>query len=47
MTEHLAGQDITKYYTDKAKKRYMEPPHLVDRDSYLAHRNDPSWRGFD
>jgi ABC-type sugar transport system substrate-binding protein len=47
MAEHLAGQDITKYYTDKAKKRYMEPPHLVDRDSYLAHRNDPSWRGFD
>jgi len=47
MVEHLAGKDITSYYTDKAAKRYMEPTHLVDTQSYLANKDNPSWRGFD
>jgi ribose transport system substrate-binding protein len=47
MADYLAGKDITVHYTDKAAKRYMERTHLVDRDSYIAHKDDPAWQGFD
>lgn len=47
MDDHLNGKDITTYYTDKAAKRFLEPPHLVDTASWSANKNNPSWRGFD
>jgi ribose transport system substrate-binding protein len=48
MDDYLSkGADLSKYYTDKAKKRYNEPPHLVDTASWAANKNNPSWRGFD
>jgi ABC-type sugar transport system substrate-binding protein len=48
MDDYLVrGADISTYYTDKAAKRFHEPPHLVDTASWAAHKNDPSWRGFD
>jgi hypothetical protein len=47
MADYLAGKDITVHYTDKAAKRYMERTHLVDAESYIAHKDDPAWQGFD
>ncbi|MDR2796606.1 MAG: substrate-binding domain-containing protein [Spirochaetaceae bacterium] len=47
MDDHLNGKDITVHYTDKAAKRFLEPPHLVDTASWAANKNNPSWRGFD
>ncbi|MDR1149860.1 MAG: substrate-binding domain-containing protein [Spirochaetaceae bacterium] len=47
MEDHLNGKDISSYYTDKAAKRFLEPPHLVDTASWAANKNNPSWRGFD
>jgi ABC-type sugar transport system substrate-binding protein len=47
MADYLAGKDITVHYTDPAKKRYMERTHLVDAESYIAHKDDPAWQGFD
>jgi ABC-type sugar transport system substrate-binding protein len=47
MEDALNGKDITAHYTDKAAKRFLEPPHLVDTASWAANKNNPSWRGFD
>jgi hypothetical protein len=47
MEDALNGKDITIHYTDKAAKRFHEPPHLVDTASWAANKNNPSWRGFD
>jgi ribose transport system substrate-binding protein len=47
MADYLDGKDITVLFTDKAAKRYLEPPHLVDTDSWAAHQNDANWKGFD
>jgi ribose transport system substrate-binding protein len=47
MEDALNGKDISGYYTDKAAKRFHEPPHLVDTASWAANKNNPSWRGFD
>jgi ribose transport system substrate-binding protein len=47
MADHLAKKDITVHYTDKSMKRFMEPPHLVDTESYAVNKNNPDWRGFD
>ena len=47
MEDALNGKDISVYYTDKAAKRFLEPPHLVDTASWAANKNNPSWRGFD
>ena len=47
MEDALNGKDITVHFTDKATKRFHEPPHLVDTASWAANKNNPSWRGFD
>ena len=47
MEDALNGKDVSVYYTDKAAKRFHEPPHLVDAASWAANKNNPSWRGFD
>jgi ABC-type sugar transport system substrate-binding protein len=47
MEDALNGKDITVHFTDRATKRFHEPPHLVDTASWAANRNNPSWRGFD
>ncbi|MDR2758845.1 MAG: substrate-binding domain-containing protein [Spirochaetaceae bacterium] len=47
MEDALNGKDISVNYTDKAAKRFHEPPHLVDTASWAANKNNPSWRGFD
>ncbi|MDR0690198.1 MAG: substrate-binding domain-containing protein [Spirochaetaceae bacterium] len=47
MEDALNGKDISVHYTDKAAKRFHEPPHLVDTASWAANKNNPSWRGFD
>jgi ribose transport system substrate-binding protein len=47
MDDALNGKDITVHFTDRATKRFHEPPHLVDTASWAANKNNPSWRGFD
>jgi ABC-type sugar transport system substrate-binding protein len=47
MEDALNGKDISKNFTDPAAKRFLEPPHLVDAQSWAANKNNPSWRGFD
>lgn len=48
MDDYLSkGADLSVHFTDKAAKRFHEPPHLVDADSWAANKNNPSWRGFD
>jgi ribose transport system substrate-binding protein len=47
MEDALNGKDITVHFTDKATKRFHEPPHLVDTASWAANKTNPSWRGFD
>ncbi|MDR1419727.1 MAG: substrate-binding domain-containing protein [Treponema sp.] len=47
MEDHLNGQDVGVHFTDRATKRFHEPPHLVDTASWAANKNNPSWRGFD
>ena len=48
MDDHLAkGADLAPRFTDRAAKRFLEPPHLVDTASWAANKNNPSWRGFD
>ena len=48
MADYLnTGADLSKHFTDKASKRFHEPPHLVDTASWAANKNNPSWRGFD
>jgi hypothetical protein len=48
MDDHLnKGDNLSSYFTDKATKRFQEPPHLVDTASWAANKNNPSWRGFD
>ncbi|MDR1106720.1 MAG: hypothetical protein LBL44_10220 [Treponema sp.] len=47
MEDSLNGKDISVNYTDRASKRFHEPPHLVDTASWAANRTNPSWRGFD
>jgi ribose transport system substrate-binding protein len=47
MDDHLNGKSLTGYFTEPAAKRFLEPPHLVDAQSWAANKNNPSWRGFD
>ena len=48
MHDHLTtGTDLSSHFTDRPAKRFHEPPHLVDTESWAANRNNPSWRGFD
>jgi hypothetical protein len=48
MADHLNnGDNLSSHFTEKATKRFHEPPHLVDTASWAANKNNPSWRGFD
>jgi ribose transport system substrate-binding protein len=47
MDDALNGKSLTAYFTEPATKRFQEPPHLVDAQSWAANKNNPSWRGFD
>jgi len=47
MSEHLAGKNLTTYFTDPEVKRYQEPSYLVDTAALNANKGNPIFRGFD